>query len=468
MANRLPENPSLEHLRNEARQLLRGVRTGETRALATAGALYPGPLPELRLTGAQLVVARAYGFTSWARLRAHLRMVATYARRPDEAEPSADPAAEFLRLACLTYGGPPRHEAAARLLAARPQVAVASIWTLAATGDAAGMARAVAARPELARAQGGPFAWEPLLYLVCSRVPQADAVRTARVLLRAGADPDAGYLREGLAPPFTALTGALGGGELGQPAHPRDLELARLLLAAGADANDGQALYNRGLLGDDTGYLELLLEYGLGRGDGGPWRARLGPIQDSPSRMLAYAILSAALRGQTDRVRCLLAHGAPAGAKGDGHPFFGEHTALELALVGGHAQAARLLSAAGAAGELHGLDAAEAAIMRGDPAGADPATVRRLLTRRRDLLIKAAEYGRVPAVRLACELGFDVNAALPWTALHKAALAGDLELVRVLVELGADRSRRDSDHGATPLDWARHAGRTEVAEFLAS
>lgn len=477
MANRLPENPSLDHLKNEAKQLLRGVRAGEIRALATAGGwLRPVPLPEspsdLRLADAQLVVARKYGFTSWSQLRAHLKMVSTFARRPQEVGPSADPTTEFLRLACLTYCGPASTETAARLLVTHPEIADASVWTMAAVGDAAGITRTVAVDPASARAYGGPLGWEPLLYLAYSRVAQADAVGAARVLLAAGADPNAGYLPEGQGPPLTALTGALGGGELRQPPHPRELELARVLLEAGADANDGQALYNRGVGGDDTGYLELLLEFGLGRGDGGPWKARLGRVQDPPARMLANKVLTAALRGQARRMRCLLAHGAPADAKGDGHPFFGEHTAQELALLGGHTQVARLLADAGTSSTLRGLEAVEAAIMRGDRGelerliSGDRALVRRLLTKRRDLLIKAAEYGRVPAVRLACALGFDVNARLPSTALHKAARAGDLPMVRALLELGADRSLRESDYDATPLEWAQFAGQAEVAEFL--
>ena len=81
--------------------------------------------------------------------------------------------------------------------------------------------------------------------------PGRSAVAVARLLLEHGADPNAGYLWEGLIPPFTALTGALGGGGT-IPKHPEELALARLLLEAGADANDGQALYNQGW-GPDAG-----------------------------------------------------------------------------------------------------------------------------------------------------------------------------------------------------------------------
>ena len=80
------------------------------------------------------------------------------------------------------------------------------------------------------------------------------------------------------------LTGAFGEGELGpvrQPRHPHSLALARLLLSAGADPNDGQALYNR-MFEPGNDHLELLLEFGLGTGDGGPWRRRLGDALDSP------------------------------------------------------------------------------------------------------------------------------------------------------------------------------------------
>ena len=92
----------------------------------------------------------------------------------------------------------------------------------------------------------GPYRWEPLLYLTYARLPLSDGrspLAVARLLLQHGADPNAGYLWEGLIPPFTALTGVLGGGGT-IPPHPQELALARSLFEAGADANDGQAIYN--------------------------------------------------------------------------------------------------------------------------------------------------------------------------------------------------------------------------------
>jgi ankyrin repeat protein len=52
--------------------------------------------------------------------------------------------------------------------------------------------------------------------------------------------------------------------------------------------------------------------------------------------------------------------------------------------------------------------------------------------------------------------------------LHQAALAGHLEVVRLLVARGARTNVRDTLHQGTPLDWARHAGQEEVATFLMS
>jgi hypothetical protein len=52
------------------------------------------------------------------------------------------------------------------------------------------------------------------------------------------------------------------------------------------------------------------------------------------------------------------------------------------------------------------------------------------------------------------------------SALHQAAAVGDLAIVRLLVEHGADLSAKDPDWNGTPLVWANYLGRTEVADYL--
>ena len=51
-------------------------------------------------------------------------------------------------------------------------------------------------------------------------------------------------------------------------------------------------------------------------------------------------------------------------------------------------------------------------------------------------------------------------------ALHRAAFAGDLDMVRRLVERGADTSNRDNPFNSTPLGWADHNHQSEVVQWL--
>ncbi|GAA2985708.1 ankyrin repeat domain-containing protein [Streptosporangium longisporum] len=343
---------------------------------------------------------------------------------------------------------------------------------MAATGSAAALAETLAANPGAARAQGGPFGWEPLLYLAYARLgTPGEYVEAARLLLRHGADPDAGYLWDGLTSPFTALTGVFGGGEGGQPPHPQGPALARLLLQAGADPNDAQTLYDLGLGGsfsDDTSHLKLLLEFGLGRGEGGPWHARLGPTLSSPRQLLRDELATAALRGGPRRARLLLAHGAEVDGLG-GHPAYGGRTPYELALLNGHTEVAEILAAAGASAVLDETEAFAAACMRADAdavAAFGPRAPARAIARFPELVNNAAERRRPAAVRLLAGLGFDVNHLRRSTPLHTAAWNDDVETARTLVELGADPEIRDTEHGSTPLEWAEHGGRHDVAAYL--
>jgi len=84
-------------------------------------------------------------------------------------------------------------------------------------------------------------------------------------------------------------------------------------------------------------------------------------------------------------------------------------------------------------------------------------------------IFEAAKLGDVSAVRrLLDENGSLVNlpdTGFGATPLHWAALRGHVEVVRVLLEKGADASIRNTD-GETPLQVAERAKRTEVVQLL--
>ncbi len=73
----LPQDPDLDQLRKQARELQRAVRSGEAAALARVSRWHPGtPAPSaFPLTAAQLVLAREHGFASWARMRRYVQVV---------------------------------------------------------------------------------------------------------------------------------------------------------------------------------------------------------------------------------------------------------------------------------------------------------------------------------------------------------------------------------------------------------
>lgn len=417
MALSLPGNPDLEHLRRAARNLQRAVREGEARALALVAHHHPHGVPDeprrFTLAAAQLVVARAQGFASWPRLAAHLAAAARLSRDPVVLDPvgsSDDPAVLVPALACLTYTDrdePARWARAVELLAAHPHLPGDDVTVAATVGDVVALRAHVSADRAAAVREVGPFRWAPLLYVVYSRVPQQDPVAAASLLLDAGADPDSGYLWQGLATPFTALTGVFGEGEAGpgrQPRHPRWRELAELLLDRGADPNDRQALYNR-MFGRDDSHLELLLDHGLGRHASEVWAQRLTTPGETVEEMLDRQVRWARDHGLDERLALLARHGlVPDGSFGV------------------------------------------------------PA-------------VPTIHRARTPeAVRAAADSGADLDALHEGrTAAHQAAFLGDVALLEALLDAGADLGAVDAvdaGHGTTPLSWARWARQDAAAAWL--
>jgi ankyrin repeat protein len=70
----LPERPSLEQLRKRAKELLRAIRAGEPTAIARLRSRVANA-PDGSLGDAQFVIAREYGFASWAKLKRHVQSV---------------------------------------------------------------------------------------------------------------------------------------------------------------------------------------------------------------------------------------------------------------------------------------------------------------------------------------------------------------------------------------------------------
>lgn len=414
--SQLPERPNLEQLKKRARKISREHR--------------------IKLSEAQFELAKTYGFASWPKLKAYVELVTSLTREPDAVSDES-----FLSLVCLTYGEdhPSRVERAIAMAPLEPS----DVWEAAAMGRL----RSV----EDVSAQGGPFAWEPLLYLCYSRFPMSedDALASAALLLDAGADPNVGYLWHGFSTPFTALTGVLGGGEGDQSRQPFWSRLARLLLERGANANDAQGLYNRQFRADNE-HLELLFEFGLGQGDGDPWQQRMGGHMESIEQMLARQLRWAIHHDMLDRVQILTDNGAELTG------------AVEFAALCGHQRIVDELVARGAKPPaLSPEDRFVADLLAGrEPSGIAP-------TDRPALVVQAAATGRRDAVRLAAEHGFDVNALgrsdipsdEPWqTALHTAVERNDQAMIDLLLGLGADPSIEDARFHATPAQWAAHFG----------
>lgn len=387
----------------------------------------------------------------------------------------------FVRLACLTYADTqPSLVRARRILTEHPEIADGSIYVAAAVGDVSTIRAMLDADPSLLNTKGGPLDWEPLLYACYSRLEAADpthsTLEAARLLLSRGADPNAGFLYAG-SYAFTALTGVFGRGEdwPNQPPHPECDALARLLLDAGADPNDAQTLYNRHFKADND-HLRLLFAYGLGQDKGGPWIVRLNDQSLNPQSLLVIELCAAAQHHFVERISLLVEHGVDVNARSRRTG----RTAYEEALRHGHHEIAEYLVQHGAKrSDLDPLETFAQACIAGrhDEAhallAADPTLLDRLGHHgRMDMLHRAVEATRFDGIRLIAGLGVDINGMVPGTGfdravLHNTAGWGPLDVVKLLIELGADPTLRDLTYHGTPIGWALYNGnQRDVVDYL--
>jgi ankyrin repeat protein len=169
-----------------------------------------------------------------------------------------------------------------------------------------------------------------------------------------------------------------------------------------------------------------------------------------PESTLGAALVDAALNGNLACVRKLLSSGAPPngdvvilGSKTK------DHTPLVAAAQAGSAPVMKALLEAGANPNLRAL-----AGPKPDDIGLPP-------------LVAAVSSSLGGAAQDLISRGADVNAAdgTGMTSLHWAAVEGNLELVRLLVEKGAKVDVRDREK-KTPLEKAIARDKQEVVEYL--
>ncbi len=401
---------NLEQLRKQAKELVRSARAGDTEAVERLGGREP------ILARAQLVVAREQGYPSWPALVA-----------------AAEANAEAFVIAATSN----HRTQAERMLEARPEIE-RDQWVGLVLG------RGWDGDPN---EPGGPRNWAPILY-VCHSCFASSAL--ARELLARGADPNATFANE--YGEMSALYGAAG--------VVHDPELTRILLEAGANPDDGESLYHS-LEDRSSACLELLLTHGATVNGTNALPHALDYEEIEHVRLLLDAggdpneggyMAHAVRRGRDPEVLRLLAeHGTDLNEPG-GETWRGNvplRTPYQHAFIRGRADQVEALADLGADTAVADEDLALAALARGEsttgPFPDDPDA--------QEVIVMAALQGHLDAVLQAVGPNYlgVVGGSPRLPLLGHAAWVGDDDVVRRLLEAGADPCRPGEAEFAMPL-----------------
>ncbi len=474
MSRQLPARANLEHLRNEAKQRLKGMRTQDAAA---------------RLSDAQLVIAREYGFASWRHLKATVD-----ARDRDRVFAAArDGDLDTVRRALEGGFNPGTTDKAgrtlhqvAKTLAHAPielllreyqerderhddvKLAVKAIQTVAAEGRADDLRRLLDAHPDLLDARGVDFHKQTALH----KAAWDNRIECVRLLLERGADVGIrDYGDNAYALHFAA-----------EAAH---IQIVEILVEAGSDVSGEGDDHHVNVLGWATcrgRVREDIAEYLLRRG------AKLNIalnraddvrrfVRNDPSILTARMsrnehqrapLHHAAGVNRPSMVRLLIDLGARVDATDEtgGTPLtVAVREAADPGIIAMLEQAGATLDLLSAV-TLKRYDLA-ARMLQDDPArigpdGRDTIALHLLVAKK-----------NADAVRWLIDRGVDVNAKrVLWdcnhTALHVTTEleGGAIELTRMLLDAGADPNIRDEKYHATVLGWAEYCGQPQIADLL--
>jgi ankyrin repeat protein len=460
----LPPAPSLEQLRKQAKELARAHRSGEPDAVARVAAQHERPAAPLKLSDAQLVIAREHGFPSWPRLHAYVERVAAHG--PD-LQHAYHEDAEY-------YEGRAEGLLASAQDGTSGAVAAFERYGAPLTGDGA---RVVVAR------EHGFESWDGLHRHVATL---RDAGEPFARAYRAVEAHDVGGLAALLDrfPDLAAARGTNGNDLLGMAGATCDERLVRVLLDRGADvarANaHGWTPLHQAAYSDLPLMARMLLDAGApvdvsARGDGGtPLVVALFWGNRATAELLAEHgglqprnLRAAAGLGRLDEIEELVAgDGRLTPAAGAQRGFYRPHGGFPTWRPSDDPREVLDEALAWAARNDRG-EAIAALVARGAGLDAD--------IYRGTALAWAAAGGRTDAIRRLIALGADPNQRTTFggpahgertTALHLAAQGGHLDAIRALLDLGADPTLRDGLYDSTPAGWAEHGGSAAARDLL--
>jgi ankyrin repeat protein len=273
----------------------------------------------------------------------------------------------------------------------------------------------------------------------------ADDVEKFRELI--AADPSLATSRSTRSHPTLLQAVALDGKD-----KPNNVEMARILIDAGAELNE--PLVAAGSI-DNRPVAELLLDHGAAIDGMGGWTALEEALYWNSPNVLALLLergakvqnlRTAAGLGRTDLIEGYFnADGSLIPEAGKINWPFGD---LDIIAASNHP----------AKGKQSLLDRVNAW----------PHDQQGIVN---NALVYACMHGHIEAAKLLLDKGAEIN-VIPGgfdyagTGLHHAALNGHRLMVEFLLAHGADRSIKDTKVGATASGWADHGGHPELRDLL--